>query len=580
MKFIRPLLFSLPAVATAVAFLICAEGKAADSSPHEHDAPVLSGSQAVGQSASGNYLAARFAQRRQDWNAAENFMSQVLEQDKNNSLLLQRTFLLSLGSGDMDQARRHAEDIIKNGEKPELALIFLTSDAIKQKHYSEALGYLEKLGGDGFGQYTKPLLTAWALAGAGKNDAALKLLKPVSAKETPDPAFCLHIGMIYDTLKKPDKALEFYKQAVHDHMSLHSALVVGAFLSQHGDEKTASMIYDGIGKTYPHSIIPTDKQKESLGTIPSPADGTAMALLDLATLLYEKNAYDSALIYARMAENLDPQSPYVKIMLGDIMAFFDRPDDAVKYYQGIAEGTPLFWAARLRQIDTLEESDHLNEAIAMLTAMSKNESTKTEAFIYMGDIYRRRQMYEQAVTAYTSALDAIGTLSPKHWPLVYARGMAFERTNKWDLAEKDLLQALEFQPDNPLVLNYLGYSWADQGKNLDKALDMIKKAVMLRPDDGYILDSYGWALYRTGKLEESITWLERAVGQTPDDSVVNDHLGDAYWRFGRSLEAKFQWKRASDLADEPALKAKINRKIANGLLDEGTSRKAEVEFPQ
>ncbi len=129
-------------------------------------------------------------------------------------------------------------------------------------------------------------------------------------------------------------------------------------------------------------------------------------------------------------------------------------------------------------------------------------------------------------------------------------------------------------------MNYLGYSWADQGKNLDKALEMLKKAVMLRPEDGYILDSYGWALYRTGKLDEGVTWLERAVEQVPDDMVVNDHLGDAYWKANRNLEAKFQWKRASDLADDPSAKAKIDRKIANGKLEDDAPRKAEVQFEQ
>ena len=580
MTFTRPLLFSLPVVAAVTAaFFICAEGKA-EPSLQEHDMPTLSGQQSVGDSVSGNYLAARFAQRRQDWSAAEKFMSNVLAQDQGNNVLLQRTFLLALGSGDADKARQHATNIIKDNGKAELALIFLTSDDFKQGRYQDALKRLDQLSGDGFGQYTKPLLTAWALVGAGKPDEAIKLLKPIKADEDEDPAFSLHIGMIYDYMKKPDKALSYYKRAVQDHISLHSALTLGAFLSQHGEDKMAGMIYDSIAKAYPHSSVPNAKNGQSLAAITKPADGAAITLLDLATLLYEKNSYDSALIYARLVEHIDPQSPFVKVMLGDIMAFYDRADDAVKYYQSVTRDSPLYPVAHLREIDVLEESGRLDEALAILDDMSKNEDTRTEAFVYMGDLYRRHQKYDKAVTSYTAALDSIGTLTEKHWPLVYARGMAFERTNNWALAEKDLLQALEFQPNNPLVLNYLGYSWADQGKNLDKALEMIKKAVMLRPDDGYILDSYGWALFHSGKLEEGVTWLERAVERAPEDSVINDHLGDAYWKSDRKLEAKFQWKRAADLADDPITKARIDRKVASGMIDDGAPRKAEAQWPQ
>jgi len=126
-------------------------------------------------------------------------------------------------------------------------------------------------------------------------------------------------------------------------------------------------------------------------------------------------------------------------------------------------------------------------------------------------------------------------------------------------------KALELQPEQPHVLNYLGYSWIDQGINLDEGMKMIKRAVEQRPDDGYIVDSLGWAYYRIGNYEDAVKHLERAIDLKPEDPTINEHLGDAYWRIGRTLEAKFQWAHARDLKPEPEELPKIEAKLENGL---------------
>jgi len=148
---------------------------------------------------------------------------------------------------------------------------------------------------------------------------------------------------------------------------------------------------------------------------------------------------------------------------------------------------------------------------------------------------------------------------------LYARGISLEQTKQWPRAEADFLKALEFRPDQPYVLNYLGYSWVDQGLNLDKARGMIKKAVSLRPNDGYIVDSLGWAHYRLGEYADAVRELERAAELRPEDPVINDHLGDAYWRVGRQTEARFQWLRALGLEPKPGLAAILKEKIKSGL---------------
>jgi Flp pilus assembly protein TadD len=217
--------------------------------------------------------------------------------------------------------------------------------------------------------------------------------------------------------------------------------------------------------------------------------------------------------------------------------------------------------------------DRSNESQAMLREIAAEHPDDPDPLSELGDILRRREKYVEAVAAYDQAIARIGALQPRHWRLLYARGIALERSKQWPRAEADFLQALEFEPDEPFVLNYLGYSWVEQGKNLDKAEEMIRKAVELRPSDGYIVDSLGWVLYRLGRHEEAVVHLERAAELKPEDPVINDHLGDAYWAVGRQREARYQWQTALASDPEPELKTAIEQKLEQRL-----PREASVEI--
>ena len=183
----------------------------------------------------------------------------------------------------------------------------------------------------------------------------------------------------------------------------------------------------------------------------------------------------------------------------------------------------------------------------------------------LGNILRARKAFDDAPTVYSKGIANIANPERPNWLIFYFRGICYERDKKWDQAEADLKQALKLFPDQPHVLNYLGYSWIDQGINLDEGMKMIRRAVEQRPDDGYIVDSLGWAYYRLGNYEEAVKHLERAVELKPEDPTINDHLGDAYWKTGRTLEANFQWSHARDLKPEPEELVKIKQKLASGL---------------
>lgn len=514
---------------------------------------------------SGSYLAGRFAQRQQDWDAAQNYMNEVTKFDEGNELLEQRAFLLSMGAMQYARARELAQKIAQDPENIELASIYLACDAMAREDYKGALAYIEKLPEDGFGQYTKPLMTAWAKVGAGDSKGAVALLADKADAE--DPTFNIHAALIAELAGDKKTAGLHYREAMANGLTLHTAVLAANFFQRDNQPEISKAIYDNLGKLYPFSpfINAVKSPAETPRNITRAADGAAVALFDLATLLYERRAYDSAQIYGAMVLLLAPKAPFAMMMMGDIAALHGNYRKAVDDYDTIAKNQPLYWLSRVRVSEVMEISHNLPQAIAMLEDLSKNKETKLEALVSLGDLHRRHEDFASALKAYDAALATIEKPSEEHWPLIYARGMSRERMNDWDGAEKDLLQALAFQPDNPMILNFIGYSWADKGIHMDKALDYIRRAVAQRPDDGYIVDSLGWALYRAGNYKESIEWLERAVSIVPDDSTILDHLGDAYWQSGRKNEAKFKWQRAHELSRDTAFRSTVENKISRGI---------------
>jgi Flp pilus assembly protein TadD len=220
----------------------------------------------------------------------------------------------------------------------------------------------------------------------------------------------------------------------------------------------------------------------------------------------------------------------------------------------------------------LDELDRTEEAVRLLETMTAQAPKRADAPIALGDLLRGKERYAEAEAAYSQAIAQLPELDRRSWRLLYARGIAYERTGRWPQAEADLLRALELEPDQPFVLNYLGYSWVDQHLNLERAKAMLHRAVELRPEDGFIVDSLGWAYYRLGEHEKAVTYLERAVELEPGDPVINDHLGDAYWRVGRTREARFQWQRALIFEPEADLVPTIQEKLARGLPDAAPRR--------
>jgi tetratricopeptide (TPR) repeat protein len=365
------------------------------------------------------------------------------------------------------------------------------------------------------------------------------------------PLKYFQLGLLYDFAGQAEAAEDNFRKTLEVTGQLNWRLTdaMANFYERHGRPDKAEEIYrrfikESSGSELAESAL-ADKHLATAPTVGSALQGLAEALFDLASVVNRPESIDLALLYDRCALYLRPDLTVAQLLLSDIMSAQDKPEASLAALQEVPAGSPYSWSARLRAAANLEMLDRGDEAIAQLKEMAAAAPNQAGADMQLGDLLRSKKRYLEAIDAYDEAirrLEAAGL--PERWTLYYSRGIARERAGQWKRAEGDLERALALKPDQPLVLNYLGYSWIDRGQNLHRGLKMIEKAVELRPEDGYIVDSLGWAHYRLGDYGSAVQYLEKALELVPEDPTINDHLGDAYWQSGRPTEARYQWRRA------------------------------------
>jgi Flp pilus assembly protein TadD len=297
----------------------------------------------------------------------------------------------------------------------------------------------------------------------------------------------------------------------------------------------------------------------------TPADGAAEAMFGIAASLNDQRSAEIAMLYLNLVLHLRSDFDVARVLLADRYENEEMYEAANALYARVPSSSPYYAMVRIEIAMNLARLGQEDRAIAEVRAIAESRQNDVEAWTALGDLYRGKERFADAAQAYDRAIAAAGSPSGARWNLYYARGVALERAGRWEDAERDLKQALVLSPDQPQVLNYLGYSWVDQGRNLDAALAMLEKAHALKPLDGYIADSVGWAYYRLGRYKEAAAKLEQAVLLVPGDPTVNDHLGDAYWRIGRKEDARFQWNHALAMNPDDKDKPAIQRKLEHGL---------------
>ncbi len=532
----------------------------------------------VHATATGSYLAARHAGVERDSATASAYYLNVLKADPRNPELLSRAFLSVLSDGDIDEAGRLADRVLQIDRNDRIARLVVGVRALKLKQYPLARQNFAQSVRGPVTDLTATLLSAWALSGSGDTRAAVDTLDHLAGPDWYAIFKDLHAALILDIANNKKDAGKRYERAYKaDPVAVRTVEAYGRYLSRVGNKEEALKIYSEFEKTVPnHPVVMAEEKEVATGEkLPlladSPQSGAAEALYGLGASIGRRGGEDLALIYLQLALYLEPSQPMALLALADLYELLKKPDLAIKVYDRIPASSSLHRNAEIQIASDLDALDRTDEAKKRLERLVADHPKDNEAIIAFANILRGRKDFAECADAYSKAIANIAVPEKPNWVLFYFRGICYERSKQWPLAEADLKKALQLYPDQPLVLNYLGYSWVDQGVNLDDGMNMIRRAVEQRPDDGYIVDSLGWANFRIGNYEEAVKELERAVELKPEDSTINDHLGDAYWRIGRVLEARFQWSHAKDLKPEPEDLPKIEEKLQSGLPDDTSS---------
>ena len=532
----------------------------------------------------GPYLAARQAAIGNDFGSAATYYLQAMAQDDTDPFLQDSALVALISAGEMERAAALAVTMSDQGRATELARLMQRAELAKTGRWQDLANAIDTApppaAGDGIGAAAPggnmlfdKLMRAWALLGAGNARQSLSAFD--------------EMGKIRGARPMVNYQLALAKAAVGDYEGAEALLadpstgahILGVIaraqiLSQleRNDDAIAMLeATPGLAEE-PHLIALRDRLKKGetlpFDSVRSPADGIAQVFLTFASVLASSEEPDPlALIHARLAAYLAPDLGEARLISAQLLQGFGQFDLAEQEFDALRELGDMRPVAELSRIDALIRADRLDDAEKAALTLTAAHPELAQGWIALGDLLRQQEKFPQAVPAYDKALSLMeARASDVRWFPLYARGIALERSGQFQKAEADFRAALKLRPDSAQVLNYLGYSLVDRNEKLDEALDLIKRAVELRPDDGYILDSLAWAYYRLDRYDEAVAPMERAAAAMAGDSLVNDHMGDIYWMVGRHREAEIQWQRALSLKPEQESDAhRIRAKLDRGL---------------
>jgi len=521
----------------------------------------------------GPYLAARLAGAESDYAVAAEYYARALAADPGNSMLIENAAISELARGSVADGLKLARQFDETGGKSQIADLLILADLAQNEDYAAAVSELVR--GRSAGQLVDGLFRAWAYLGMGQMSEATAEFDKLSAVGGLKSFGLYHKALALASVGDFEGADAIFAGADGGPLraTRHGILAHAQILSQlERNADATALLNTAFGPEGDPAVRALRARLEAGETVPftlvsGPKDGIAEVFYTVASALGSENTDVNTLAYARVAEYLAPKDADAVLLVASILERQGQHALASTEFDKIGRDDPAYLQAELGRAGALVASGHTDTAIEVLRRLAKDHPDRIEVWNTLGDTLRREERFDEAATAYDEAIARIKGEPEVYWSLYFARGICKERAKNWTGAEADFKRALELYPDQPSVLNYLGYSYIDRNENLDEALKMIEKAAAERPDDGAIIDSLGWGLYRLGRYDEAVVQMEQAVELMPVDAVVNDHLGDVYWAVGRTREAEFQWRRALSFAEDSmdADPDRIRRKLAVGL---------------
>ncbi len=566
----------------------------------------------------GDYLQGRFAASQNVFDKAADSFGRAAGAAPSKTVDAS-AFRYALAAGDLSAATTFATSLVETPtqtvthaeiESPnfmdaDLPQLTLVAADIANNDFAAAATRLEAQMQTSLGESIAHLLKGWAIYVAeGEGPAADAVL------DVPDDVFAgfaaLHVGLMSDLGGDKLFAERAYGEALAGTARDMAVIAFAGFQEREGDRDAALDLYRKLsedrgflrrvgrmglarlgepleGESKAFLKVANSAQ---LRLVDTPQQGAAIVFLNFAWSAYEQAVARQAaaaragfdhltlnlqipLNLAQLAISIDPELDAGHYLVGAVATYYDRYEVAARANANV---TPRSWLYNYAAIDRAEafvQMGSIDQAIKMIQNYLRQDHLAPDVEATLAELLAEQKRHDEAIEAASRAINIANILSSDEtrgenlWRYYFVRGAIRADADAWELAEQDLRGALELAPNEPLVLNYLGYSYVERGENLDEAFDMIERALAERPSSGAITDSLGWAHYQLGNYEKAVEYLERAVSLEPSDDVITDHLGDAYWQLGRKTEARYEWRRVLtfDFVDDE-VRARVEAKLA------------------
>ncbi|MBB4348500.1 MULTISPECIES: tetratricopeptide repeat protein [Rhizobiaceae] len=574
----RHLLLSSVALAACLVFGSVAGAATPDAKPAEEKAATF-GARDV-KSFAGAFLAARTADVDHDYPTAIALYRKALDFEPANLEIRERLMISLLLNGDFADGLKEAEALKSDTAVERVTKIVRGLDALRSGKYDSARKILAYEGPNDLDRLTHLLLSGWADVGAGKGKKAIATINGLKGPAWFKVFTDYHLGAMAIVAGDTSTARQYLNRAVTNNDAVATApdtfmraVMALARLEASAGNKQKALDAISVGDGMISNYAPLKALRQSIEKGEKPAqqvttaaEGAAGVLFSIGGALNRQGAEDMVALYLQISHALDEKSADTLIMLGGIAEKLEQPQRAIAFYQQVPEDSPMRRISELQLGITLSDTGKIDEAKSHLKELIQSDPADIRSYIAYGSVLSEAKDYKEMAANYDKAVEVIGSVPRQSdWSVFFQRGIAYERLKEWPKAEPNFRKALELNPEQAQVLNYLGYSLVDMNLNLDEGLKMIQAAVDARPDDGYIVDSLGWAYYRLGRFDDAVTELEKAIQLRAGDATINDHLGDAYWRVGRKLEAVYQWNRTLVSEGEDVNREHVKQKIENGL---------------
>jgi len=530
-------------------------------------------SNALAGGLAGSYLAGMHATRMDHSADAAQYFSRALAYAPNDIRILDLAIMENVAAGQVARALPLAKRMLLIEPTHLMSNMVTIADMFRQKKYAEAANYFETEEQNGFNTIMRQLMYGWALSGQGKHEEAAAEFAKLQDRPLLNLFGSYHSALMWSIAGDAEKAEIGFADAISAAETTTSRLAnaYGRLLRREGRNDSAIGLYNTVLDIDPQDVVIQNDLKElEEGIKPDllindAHDGVAEALYGFSGALAQDNSNRFSMLYLQLATFIKPDFTNASLLMGNLLDSQGHWDQAIRAFDKIPTDNPLYKLAQIGKASSLNSDEKPDDAFAVLDKLNTQYPDDIGIIIAQADLQHRNERYALCGPTYEKAISLVENIESNYWSLFYSVGICFERAKIWDKAEANFLKALELEPDQPEVLNYLGYSWIEKNMHIEEAKDMIEKAVMLKPDSGYITDSLGWVLYKMEEFEEAVKHLERAVELLPTDPIVNDHYGDALWNVGRKHEAVFQWKRALSFGPEADEIKRIEQKLDIGL---------------